>query len=336
MPNLATKSKPTPQKTGSVQWPFAAITLAPLLFLRGIFLTQLGQSGQAGRIADFVTYWASGHLFLTGQSPYSPAQMLALERSIDPAFAHPQMMLCPPWNLPLFALFGIMSYHVAHLLWFVLSIALDFLSAVGLWIYFGGSRSKLWVPLLIAATFIQMGAAEAVGQITPFVLACVTGYLLLTREKRYFLAGLCLFGLGIKPQLLYLFFLAVLIWIIRERRWATLAGALMISAACMLGAAIHNPHSLNYFHNDYRAAIDTVCGIGGILRGIFGRQHTWLQYVPTIFGVIWFLWYLRRRRAAWDWQRDLPILTLVSITTAAYAWYQDFILNPAVERGIFC
>lgn len=327
MPRKDTSQPVTPagQKT-SLQWPYAAIALAPLFLIRAVVLAQMGQSPKAGRIADFVTYWASGYLFLARQHPYSSTQMLHLERSINPVFAHPQIMLCPPWNMPIFALLGSMPYHTAQLVWFFFSVALDLFSAIGLWKYFGGAKSKWWIPVLVAATFLQMGAAEAVGQITPLILACLTAFLLLSSQKRYFLAGICLFGFGIKPQLLYLLFLAILIWIVRERRWSVLAGALTISALSMLGTAVYNPHSLDYFHGGYKAAIDTNCGIGGILRDAFGRQHTWLQYVPTVFGAGWFLWYTRRKQARWDWQHDLPLLALVSVGTAAYGWYHDFIL----------
>jgi hypothetical protein len=330
MPHTASQNAKASQST-SLQWPYAAIALAPLVFIRLTLLLQLGQSQQPGRIADFVTYWASGRLFLSGLAPYSPQQMLHLERWINPTFSHPQMMLCPPWNLPLFALFGAMAYPIAHLTWFFSSLALDLFSAVGLWLYFGGSRSRLWIPVLLVATFLQMGATEAVGQITPLILAGLTGFLLLSRKNRYFLAGMCLFVFGIKPQLLYLVFLAILIWIVRERRWSVLAGALTISLLSMLAAAIYNPLSLDYFHSGYKAAIDTNCGIGGILRNIFGRQHTWMQYVPTVFGAAWFVWYTRNQRGRWNWRQHLPLLTLISISTAAYGWYHDFILIlPAI------
>lgn len=330
MSNSARLNKDTSQPA-SLQWPYIAIVLTPLLCLRGILLSQFGQAAQPGRIADFVTYWAAGHLFLTGQHPYSPSQILHLEHLINPLFARPQLMLCPPWTLPLFALAGGMSYHTAHLLWFVLSITLDGLSAIGLWAYFGGERSKLWIPLLIAATFLQMGASEAVGQITPLILASLTAFLLLAKKEHYFLAGLCLFGLGIKPHLLYLVFLAILIWIVRQRRWPVLAGALLISLVALAISALYNPYSLDYLHQSYPAAIATACGIGGLLRGIFGLQHAWLQYLPTVIGTLWFIWYTWRRRAQWSWQRDLPILTMVSIASAPYAWYHDFILIlPAI------
>lgn len=303
-----------------LRWILAAICLTPLLSLRASLWRMPGPP------YDFDTYWAAGRLFLARLPPYSPTRMLHLEQSVGWKSNAIQLMLCPPWTLPIFAPDGALSFHVAHLLWLGISIGFNFLSAAALWIYFGGSRTKLWIALLMAATYLPMARAEYLGQITPFILLCLTGFLLLTRKQRYFLAGLCLFALGIKPHLTYLVFLAVLIWIIRERRWTALAGALTVSAASMLGAAIYNPHSLDYFHNGYHVAIGNLCAVGGLLRGIFGIQHRWLQFLPSVFGIAWFIWYSRRRRSHWHWQHDLPLLILVSVSTAAYGWYHDFIL----------
>lgn len=330
-------SKPAPptgdtqEKQPPVQWPFAALALAPLLLLRIMLISEFGHAFSYGRSSDFIAYWAAGRLFLTGLHPYSAAQILRIEQAISSNFSHPQFMLYPPWTLPIFALLGSTSFYVAHRIWFGLSMMLDLLSAAGLWIYFGGSRSRLWIPLLIVATFLQMGATELVGQITPLILISLTAFLLLTRHNRNFLAGLCLVAFGIKPQLLYLVFLAILWWTLRQRRWAILAGALLISSTLLLIAGIYNPNSLDYFSQSYPHAISYVCGLGGILRTVFGIQHTWLQFVPTVFGIIWFLWYAYQHRAQWNWERDIPILTLVSVSTAAYGWYHDFILVlPAI------
>lgn len=299
---------------------WATVCLTPLLLLSTL-LFRMPQP-----LNDFDSYWAAGHLFLGGLHPYSITQMMHLEQQIGSKRSDPMIMLCPPWTLPLFALEGGLSFHLAHLLWLATSIVLDLLSALGLWLYFGGSRRGSWIALVIVATFIPLSGTEYLGQISPLILFCLTAFLLLTQRQRYFLAGMCLFGLGIKPHLTYLVFLAVLAWILRERRWAVLAGALTISSACMLGAVMYNPLSLDYFHNGFHVAIGNVSAIGGVLRSIFGMQRRWLQFLPSVLGAGWLFWYLRRHRSDWNWQRDFPLLILVSVSTAAYGWYIDFIL----------
>jgi hypothetical protein len=53
--------------------------------------------------------------------------------------------------------------------------------------------------------------------------------------------------------------------------------------------------------------------------------------VPALAGGLWFLWYWSRHAAAWDWISELPLILLVSLATASFAWTFDYIvLLPAV------
>src|SRR6202034_837125 len=119
------------------------------------------------------------------------------------------IMLCPPWSLPLMALAALSPFPTAQIAWLIISVFLNYFSAFGLWNYFGGNSNKAWVTILISLTFIPMGVAELLGQITPLILACLTAFLLLLRSRRPFTAGLFLLGFGLKPHLLYLVSLAI-------------------------------------------------------------------------------------------------------------------------------
>ena len=71
--------------------------------------------------------------------------------------------------------------------------------------------------------------------------------------------------------------------------------------------------------------------VGSYLRLVFGGQHEWLQFLPCVVGLGWFVGYWMRHRGAWTWEERLPLLLLVSIGSAAYFWKHDFILGlPAV------
>jgi hypothetical protein len=186
-----------------------------------------------------------------------------------------------------------------------------------------------------------MGVAELLGQITPLILACLTALLLLLRSKRPFAAGLLLLGFGFKPHLLYLVSLAILFWIVKTRAWTMLAGAVLSYVTATAAALLYNPNSLDYFRHSFGAAMETFCGLGGILRSIFGMQHQWLQFLPSLFGTAWFLYYWFKHRRQWDWQIHLPLLLLVSLCSAPYYWSHDFILILPVViavaiRGGFC
>jgi hypothetical protein len=96
-------------------------------------------------------------------------------------------------------------------------------------------------------------------------------------------------------------------------------------------AILWNPKSADYFHRSVGRTLEISTGIGGVLRIVFGMDHVWLQFLPCVFGLAWFLWYWTAHRNEWDWQTCLPLLLLVSVSTSPYFWNADFILTfPAI------
>ena len=79
--------------------------------------------------------------------------------------------------------------------------------------------------LLILFTYIPLYYSFVKGQIVPLILLGLVGFLHFEREKKWFLAGVFVCLLGIKPQDSYLFFIALLFWIIYKKRWGILLGA---------------------------------------------------------------------------------------------------------------
>lgn len=308
------------RRAGAAPWSYLAPLWLPLLAFR-IYMFFL--SSPQG---DFITYWAAGHLFLTHGDPYSAAATFAIERAYGWTLPQPYVTFCPPWTLPLMSVAALLPFHAAKTAWFVLSLLFNAFSAVALWKYFGGEARKAWIAILVCLTFLPMGGAELLGQITPLILASLAAFLLLVRSRRYFAAGLALYGFGPKPHLLYLVLLAILCWIIQKRAWKILAGAAVSYGTATAAAILFNANSLGYFHATFGAAVGISCGIGGALRSVFGVQHTWLQFLPSVAGAAWFVYYWAKHQRHWDWQKQLPLLLIVSVCTAPYCWYHDFIL----------
>jgi hypothetical protein len=310
---------------GSLNWPCIFLCCLPLIALRAwiLFTPSLPY--------DFLTYWSAGHQFLIGGHPYSEAAILATEGLSGMPAAKPQLMLAPPWTLPIVAAMALLPFRAAQIGWFVFTLLLNCFSSIGLWKYFGGKMRRAWIAILISLTFIPMGGAEYMNQITPLMLACLTAFLLLLMSRKNFAAGVMLLGVGFKPHLLYLFLLAVLLWIIQKRAWTLLAGVMAGYGTATLATVLRNPYSMDYFHHTYSVAIEVHCGVGWVLRTIFGVQHSWLQFLPCVFGFAWFLYYWIKHRRQWDWQIHLPLLLVVSISTSPYCWYHDFIfILPAL------
>jgi hypothetical protein len=164
------------------------------------------------------------------------------------------------------------------------------------------------------------------GQITVPMLAALAVFLMTLRRRMYFAAGLALLVVSAKPHLMLPLFAAIVLWCIQERCWSLLTGAAVACAVSAASVVCFDPKVLAYLHGSAQSAIETQCGIGGVLRDSFGMQHGWLQFVPTVMGMLWFSVHWRRHRHAWDWQEQIPLLLLVSLVTAPYSWAHDFVL----------
>jgi hypothetical protein len=79
--------------------------------------------------------------------------------------------------------------------------------------------------------------------------------------------------------------------------------------------------------------------LGGLLRQAFGEEKTWLQFVPTLLGLLWFPFYWARQRRHWVWEDQAPLLLLASFLTASYgAWVYDLVvlLLPIQQVAVWC
>jgi hypothetical protein len=283
---------------------------------------------------DFVEYWAAARVLLAGGNSYSPPAILAAEASTGFAGKRPLLMWNPPWTLPFLLPFGALSYGQASAAWLLLNLVIVFGCADFLWREYGGDSRRRWLGWLLAASFFPLLTALGLGQIGPLILLGMTLFL------RYqtscpLLAGAATLLIAVKPQLLYLFWMVLLLDCVRRRRWRLLAGAGMALLLASLLPLLLNPHL-------WRNYLD-LAGSGEVLRNPspnFGTllrmqlgKHAWLQYVPMIFGIAWVAPFWRTRRASWSWNEGLPLVLLVSLVTTAYGWFFDqIVLLPAVMQ----
>ena len=99
----------------------------------------------------------------------------------------------------------------------------------------------------------------------------------------------------------------------------TLVGATIISSFFNQGITKAYVFALqNYPPSDWLTPT-----IGGGLRLLFGSEHFWLQFLPTILGIIWLVMYWVKRKNWWEWLDQAPLIILVSLMTSAYGWSFD-------------
>src|SRR5262249_44378084 len=120
-------------------------------------------------------------------------------------------------------------------------------SADWLWRYYGGAAKHRGLAWIIAGTFAPATICWRTGQIGPLMLLGVVGFLRFQTLQRWAPAGAALALVAIKPQLLYLFWIALLLWVIRERRWTILVAAGLTGLLLLAVALVPNPAVMREF-----------------------------------------------------------------------------------------
>lgn len=291
-------------------------------------------------INDFIEYWAAAKLLIAAGNPYSPQQLLTLQQSVGWSQNAPLIMWNPPWTLFFIAPFGLPDYETAQFVWFVLHSMIIFLGARILWQAYGGARQKSWWAPVAVVTFAPTYLALFLGQIGALILLGLIIFLYSVNRRAWITAGLGLSLVSVKPHLLYLFWLALVFWMLRERRWRFLGGWLVGSFVTGAAPLFFNPSVYSQYlalvkGGDVIRPFDWATpNIGSALGVFFSIAGGWIHWLPSVAGALWLICYWRRNARAWEWSKQLAIILLVSVTTASFAWtFDQIVLLPAVIQG---
>ena len=324
---------------------YRRIFLWLLLLLSLLVLIQLIPtltSSNTVRADDFVRFWAGAKLTLSGENPFDPSNVNRLQAEAGMTSSGEgitSIILNPPWALSFFLPFGLLSYPISRLIWLLVSIILIVICSNMLWRYYEGLPNQKWIAWVVAIIFAPTISVLEKGQIAPLILLSIVGFIYFVEYRHNDLAaGAFLAFATTKPQIVYLLGLAVLIWVIQQRRWLILVGAGATTVLLTLLPMIFNPSIIEQYLSamqTYQTAEWATPTFGSYLRFfLFGTNAVWPQFLPVIFGIIWFAFFWRKHASTWSWVERLPILLLVSILTAPYAWTYDYvILLPAIVQA---
>ena len=334
MPRASTNRQTNPANLGP-------IVLAGVM----IWLQAMGQFAQAYSHnnpvtragGDFVEYWAAARLLLDGENPYSPEEMLAMQRTVEPDRHQPLLMWNPPWTLTFTAPFGLLRFGTAHFLWLLLSIAFLITCSPYLWRIYGGNPDKSRIAWLVCFAVSPTYLVLWLKQITPFLLLGVVGFLYFVERKQWFVAGLSLCLVSIKPHLVFLFWLALLAWIVEERQWRIIFGVISGLIFATLVPLLLVPDIFSNYFQQYSTTqapkpldweTPTLSTALGLLIGI---NEYWFRGILPLATCVAFIFYWRKKRNRWNWVEQMPLLLLASQATTLFAWpFDQIMLLPAL------
>ena len=282
---------------------------------------------------DYVHFWAAGRLNLAGENPYDPVAVQQIKDHLAGRSANLGIVAvyyAPPWTIPLAMLFGLLPYLPSRLVWLLANISILLACAMWIWKMYAGPERQRWAAWLATLTFGPFYLILVGGQVTPLMLLGMVGFLYwVDGQRNDWLAGFSAALATFKPQLIYLFWPVLILWIIQERRWKILISftlALFVGTALglLFNPAIINQYiftALNYSPTQWLSPT-----IGVLLRLIFGAEKLWLQYLPSLIGVIWLVIIWLKKRKTWGWLEQVPLIVFVSLLFTFHGWTGDLVL----------
>lgn len=298
---------------------------------------QVAADSRETGVRDFVEYWSASRLLLNQGNPYSPDQLLGLQRSVGWDSDAALIMWNPPWTLPFTLPFGLLNFNPAQFAWLFSHLLMILVCTQALAKTYGSSSGSCWIEWCVALSFVPTIFVLIIGQISPMILAGITGFLVFERKGQRLAAGAMLAVVSTKPHLLYLFWVALGFWIWRYRAWEVCLGA----AASFVVIALLPLYFSRDVYDQYRelyALADIIKPLDwpaptmrNIFVLLFKRSEWWLQSLPTLVGFAWLGYYWQRHKTTWRWSEELPLVLLVSVTTSFFAWtYDQVALLPAL------
>jgi len=315
LPDMQNPERNNPMK---VVRTLAAVAVA----LAGIFVLAM-TIHPAGM--DFIEYWSSGKLLVHHTDPYSPAGVLALEKSLGFLDKTPLIMLNPPWALFLIAPLGFLGVRAGLFVWTLVAIGCVLAFT---WLLDVPPKHRAF-----ALVFAPALASICSSQSSPFLLLGFSLFLRFHRE-RPFLAGASLLLMAIKPHLFLIFWVVLLADCIVRRAWLILAGGVTALIAGTAFALYFDPHIWQHYISmlrGYKLQQGFLPTASMLFRMLIDVRAFWLLFIPSVFAIAWGLWYYARHRQAWDWKIHGMLLMLVTIFASPYGFFTDeIVLLPSI------
>ncbi|MCB0330585.1 MAG: DUF2029 domain-containing protein, partial [Bdellovibrionales bacterium] len=252
---------------------------------------------------DAIAFWAGSQAMLGGGNPYDQSVIFEIERAAQPWRVAPQPFLNPPWALPLLFVFNTFGFDMSRLLW--LFCNLFFIVGASFFFshqYANCSEEVGELPLLVAYIFLPLFHCVWIGQLSLLLTCSLAAALWSISRNRDILAGLLLLPLTMKPHLFLPLAVALLVWMIKERRFNPLvSGTLGFISCCIVTLAIRPIVFSDWLALDFDPRIfRTATLAGGIREWVYfnyGDQVHWPLIAFPLLGIVGTFFALIRQKS---------------------------------------
>lgn len=234
---------------------------------------RLGQSGAV----DIAAFWSAFKVLVSGASPYQDNLVFAIQKELHgPSPDYLLAFLNPPWFLIFISPIAVHGFSVAVVLFLLLSVLCLTISWFLLaHVYQITTRGRLMLLLfcVLSGPAIGVFAYNQVGLIT---LLGFSLFLYFDRSNYQKLAGFSLILTTFKPNIGYLFFPCVLVWVIREKKWPLMFGALLALSLLLAPTIYFCPQVIAAWLGGYSTAEEVIISptIGSMLRAWMPNNQT--------------------------------------------------------------
>lgn len=282
---------------------------------------------------DLVYYFTAYQLFAAGENPYDTVrQNELLEQLALPEPPDRVNLMYPPWLLPLFA--PVLSFSLQQAKALLVIINVLCLAAIPIVLAFAvRPRGRVLHPsLLFAALYVPAFETIRLGQVILLTTTALALTMLAIAKGRDLLAGAMLAVVGIKPHLVVPFGLVLIYWIVLERRWKIPVAAVVTVALLSLIAHLVSPGIVGHWIANSREVSDTFTifktatltfAARSLLIGEDGTPPNWPLIVFPALAASATVIHLAIRRPRIELARAAPLMLIVSVLFAPYAWYHD-------------
>ena len=283
---------------------------------------------------DFYLLWSAGALLHEGQNPYDLETFRhQLEAVGWPSTEFAKKFPHPVNTLWLYWMFALLPCKLSLALWSfasLVTIVACSSALIGALAMRGGSSKGLM--LFSAALFPPTLGTLIWGQMSGVLLLGVTLFAVSWRNARYFLAGLSLSLVTLKPHLFVPFMLVIFISELRLRRAMCLLGcamgvALQVGIACVVA-----PDCLAWYAQSLHGHLDESLQICGATLGQLVECSSSIRVVRpalVVVGSLLSLWLVGRR--GYSLETLLGVVLPISVCVAPYSWMHSFVvLIPSV------